>query len=235
MFDRARAHQVEELVAVAVDAETVRQRHRDFAAGRMRVARRQPDRLLGARRVPEIALEIGDLGARRLVGLDVLRARARRRRRDRCSSSARRPASRRSSSAPSAAGRCSGLVSKATPCARMSWRVDLAELVVRDLAEEGGAAAKAGDACRRVAGAAARGFQSPAPCGCRADSARSVSIRFIAPLMMPFSARNASSHCGDDVDDGVADAEHVVVGSCRSPGCAGWSEMSLWHARRARV
>ena len=37
-----------------------------------------------------------------------------------------------------------------TPVARMSWRVDLAELVGRDLADEAGAAAERGDAGRGV-------------------------------------------------------------------------------------
>ena len=55
------ADQVAELVAIAVDAERVRQRDRDQPAGGMRRIEGLQHRLLGLRRVPQIAFDVGDL------------------------------------------------------------------------------------------------------------------------------------------------------------------------------
>src|SRR3546814_10750659 len=56
------AHQFLELLAVAADAERVREAERHLAAALMRDACRLQERLLGLRRIPEIALEIDHLG-----------------------------------------------------------------------------------------------------------------------------------------------------------------------------
>ena len=58
--DRPVADQPEELVAKAVDAERIGKRQRDLASGAMGDRRGLAEGLLGQRRIPEIALEIGD-------------------------------------------------------------------------------------------------------------------------------------------------------------------------------
>ena len=92
--------------------------------------------------------------------------------------------------------------------------VDVAELVVGDLADEGGAAAEGGHARRGIAGAAARGLDRRAH-----ERRRAAPI----PLARPGAWTPLISFCadeevllgrGDDVDDGVADAEHVEAGFC---------------------
>ena len=72
-----RADQVEELGAVAVDAERVRQRQRHLAAGGVGDRRRPRGRRPWPRgAVEQIALEIDDRGCRRSsVGVDVVRRR----------------------------------------------------------------------------------------------------------------------------------------------------------------
>ncbi len=73
-IDRAGAHQIEELVAIAVDAERIRQRHGETALVPVGNSGGKADGVLGARRVPQIALEIGDAGRRDDVGVDILGA-----------------------------------------------------------------------------------------------------------------------------------------------------------------
>ena len=100
-IDRAGAHQVEELVAIAVDAERIRERQRDDAAGAMRDLGRLAERVLRVRRIPQIAFQIDDAGGRDLRLRRGRRARGSAPRPDRCSWCARRPASPARSSARS--------------------------------------------------------------------------------------------------------------------------------------
>ena len=58
--DRTLAHQIEEFVAIAVDAKRVRQCQRDLPAGAVRDRRRLHEGFLGVRGIPEIAFEIDD-------------------------------------------------------------------------------------------------------------------------------------------------------------------------------
>src|SRR3546814_7010283 len=67
------AHQFLELLAVAADAERVREAERHLAAALMRDACRLQERLLGLRRIPEIALEIDHLGVGDHCRPDVVR------------------------------------------------------------------------------------------------------------------------------------------------------------------
>ena len=69
--DRAVAHQFEEFAAIAVDAERIRQRQRDLAAGLMRDRGRLDEGVLGVLRIPEITLEIEHAcGGGDLIGVD---------------------------------------------------------------------------------------------------------------------------------------------------------------------
>ena len=61
--DGALAHQIEKLVAVAIDAERIRQRQRHLAAGAVRDGRGLHEGFLGALGIPEIAFEIDDAEA----------------------------------------------------------------------------------------------------------------------------------------------------------------------------
>ena len=65
------AHQPEEFVAIAVDAERIRQRQRHLALGVMRDLGRLDEGVLGVLRIPEIAFEIDDARRRDLGRVDV--------------------------------------------------------------------------------------------------------------------------------------------------------------------
>ena len=71
-IDRALAHQIEKLAAIAVDAKRIRQRQRDLAARLMRDGRRLDEGFLGVFRIPQIAFEIDDAGGRDLGGVDIV-------------------------------------------------------------------------------------------------------------------------------------------------------------------
>ena len=207
--DRARTHQVEELVTVAVDAERVGQRHRHLATRLVGETRGHPDRFLGARRVPQIALEIGDLRTGRLILLDILgsefdagaeigvhRALAVRRHED------HRARRRRLGVQWS---RVEGDALGADVV-----RVDLAEMVVRDLAEEGRASAKACDARCRVARRSA---------GCL-DRRAHAAIEQLGPFAVDQVHRSLDDLVlaqeivvapGNDIDDRIADAQNVII------------------------
>ncbi|MFX8195593.1 hypothetical protein ABTL19_19390, partial [Acinetobacter baumannii] len=60
--DAAVPHEAEELVAVAAHAERVREGQRDGVARLMGELRGLAERVLGGRRIPELALEIDDAG-----------------------------------------------------------------------------------------------------------------------------------------------------------------------------
>ena len=87
-----------------------------------------------------------------------------------------------------------------------------AELVVLDLADEGGTRTERGDADdgvgRRAAGAFGRRPHRLVDCG----GARLVDQRHGA-LVHALRHQEIVLGAGDDVDNGVADAEHVVAGS----------------------
>src|SRR5690606_16459935 len=68
------ADQLAELRPMAADAERVGEAERHLAPGLMGDRSRLAEGLLGARRVPQIALQIGDLGARDQGGIDVFRS-----------------------------------------------------------------------------------------------------------------------------------------------------------------
>jgi len=204
-----RPHQVEELAAITIDAEAVRQGHRNFAAGLVRMLGGQPYRLLSAWRVPEIALEIGHLCACRLVGFHVLRSKL-----DAGAEigvhrafAIRRHEDHRTRRWRLAFQRL-GIESDALGSDVVG--IDAAKLVVGDLAEECRAATKACDAGSRVARATARGL------GRRAHAA----VEQIGPLRIDQVHRTLDDAVPGqervvalryDVDDGVADAKNVVL------------------------
>ena len=199
-----------------MDAEAVGQGHRHFAAVFMGDAGAFADRVLGKRRVPEIAFEIGDSRVGNHGGLDIARseldagaeigvhralavfghedhrARGRRMRIERLRFEMH--------------ALCTDVVGK-----------DLSELVVGDLAEIGGPAAEAGDTRRRIAGAAAGGFK-------RRPHAR---IEQLCPLRIDQVHRTLDDAvvdkkrivaAGDDIHDRIADREHVEFRHSEPPG-----------------
>ena len=103
-------------------------------------------------------------------------------------------------------------MSKATRAARMSWAKGAAELVVLDLADEGGAAAEAGDADDGVGRRAAGAFHRRPHGLIDLLGARLVDQRHGA-LVHAVRDQEIVLGAGDHVDDGVADAEHVVAGA----------------------
>ena len=158
------ADQADELGAVPVDAERIGQAERDLPAGLGRNRRRLAERGLRFRPVEQIAFQVDDARRADQLGIDLAAAELRAARPGRCSWCAGRPASPGSGSSavgslPSAAA---GVV-KVTPAARMSCANTVAELVLRDLADEAGLAAERGDAGHGVGDRSARDLHAPAP------------------------------------------------------------------------
>src|SRR5690606_21456664 len=71
--DRPRTHQIQELVAKAIDAERVRKRHGHLPTALMRHGSAPPDCFLRVGRIPEVTFKIGHLGSLRLVLFHILR------------------------------------------------------------------------------------------------------------------------------------------------------------------
>jgi hypothetical protein len=86
--------------------------------------------------------------------------------------------------------------------------IDLAELVVRHLADEAGAAAEHRDARRGVAGRAAADLAARAHLAVKPRRLLRVDQPHRA-LVEPLGGEEGVVGGGDDVDDGVADAEDV--------------------------
>ncbi len=108
--------------------------------------------------------------------------------------------------------------------------VDFAERIVGHLAEEGGAAAEAGDARRRVAGAAAGGLDRRAHAAVEQLGAPGVD-QVHRPLDDAVGLEERLVALGDDVDNGIADAKHVIV----RHQCLRQQPPAFCHAGRARV
>jgi hypothetical protein len=91
-------------------------------------------------------------------------------------------------------------------------REGAAELVVPDLADEGRARAERGDADDGVGGGTARTFGRRPHGLIDAGCARLVDQRHAA-LVHALRHQEIVLGAGDDVDNGIADAEHIVAGS----------------------
>ena len=76
-IDRAGADEIEEFRAIPADAKRIRQRERDVALGAMGDICRLEEGFLRVRRIPQVALEIDDLGGGDGVGIDVVRMQVR--------------------------------------------------------------------------------------------------------------------------------------------------------------
>ncbi|MGX7876472.1 hypothetical protein ACVDG5_030705 [Mesorhizobium sp. ORM6] len=110
-------------------------------------------------------------------------------------------------------------------------RVDFAERIVGNLAEEGGAAAEGGDAGRRVAGAAAGGFDRRAHTAVEEFGTVGVDEVHRA-LDDAVGLEEVLVALGDDVDNGIADAKHVII---RHQCLRQKPEPASCHVGRARV
>ncbi len=89
--------------------------------------------------------------------------------------------------------------------------VDLAQLVVGDLADERGLEAQRGKPRRGVAGRAAADLPARPHRVVKAHRLRLVDQPH-RPLVKPLLGQEGVVGVGDDIDDRVADAEHVVAG-----------------------
>ncbi|KNA03684.1 hypothetical protein SOVF_206750 [Spinacia oleracea] len=204
---RAGAHQVEKFLAVTADAETVGQRHGNFAAIFMRNAGAFANGVLGARRIPQVTFEIGDLGLRHDVVFDVFRAKI--------DASAKIGVHRTLAVFGDEDHRTGGRRKRAF---RLRFEIDalradivledFSELVFGDLAEIGGLAAEIRNARGRVAGTSARGF----------ESRPHQRIKQLGPFRIDEVHRafgngivveKAIIAARDDVDDGIADSQYV--------------------------
>ena len=95
----------------------------------------------------------------------------------------------------------------------MSWLIGAAEPVVLDLADERGAGAERGEPDDGIGRRAARGFHRRPHGIVDRKRARFVDQRHGA-FMHALRDQKILLGAGDHVDDGVADAEHVVADGC---------------------
>ncbi|MCY1244070.1 hypothetical protein D9M72_571230 [compost metagenome] len=93
-------------------------------------------------------------------------------------------------------------------------REDLAELVARGLAEVGGATAKAGDTGCRIAGAAAGRFDGRAHARVQQPGSFGIDEVHGALYDAVFIEKGIVA-ARDDINDGIADRQHVVF--CHEP------------------
>ena len=101
-------------------------------------------------------------------------------------------------------------VGKATPAAVMSWRIDLAQQVVADLADVAGLAAERRDAGDGIAGRAAGSLDAGAHGAVDRLGARLVDQRHRA-LVHRLGGEEGVVGLADHVDDGIADADDVEL------------------------
>ncbi|MGY4328810.1 hypothetical protein ACVWWG_003227 [Bradyrhizobium sp. LB7.2] len=209
------AHQAQELVAIATDAEGIRQRERDLAAGLVRNLGRLDEGLLGPRRIPEITLEINDAGAGDLGRVDVGRRQILRRAeigvhgalavaRDQDVGAAGGGAVFRGGRVEGDAGRADIV------------DVELADLVVLDLADIGGARPQAADADDGVGSRAARNFRRRSHVVVDGGGPRLVDQGHAA-LGHAVLAQKGFIGLDQHVEQRVADAENVIFHVSHSP------------------
>ena len=209
------ADQFNERVAVAVDAERIGQRERDLAPRAVRHARGLQEGRLGLRRVPEVALQIGHLGAPDHVRVQVLGHQVDRGAQigahgalgvggdEDQAARGRRPLGRRRGLEGNAGG--PDVVPE-----------DAAQLVVAHLADEGAAPAERSQPRHGVGRRAARDLDRRAHGGVERLGARAVDQGHGA-LGQVLGLEEGLVGLGQHVDDGVADADDVegLVGHAR--------------------
>ena len=218
-INRALAHQLEKFIAIAVDAERIRQRQRDLAAGAMRNRRGLHKGFLGAVRIPQIAFEIDDarsfdlrrvdIGGRQVLRgaeIGVHGALAVRRHQD--------------VGAAGGGAACGGLRLIGDAGGADVVAVEIADLVVLDLADIGGTRAEIGDADNGVGGRAAGHFRGRAHVAVDRRRARLVDQRHAA-LGHAVVGQKLLVGAHQHVEDRIADPEHVVfcLGHLPCPGC----------------
>ena len=164
---------------------------------------------LAPRLVPQIAFEVGDLGAGDQLAVDVLRTQLG----AGAEIGVHRPLRVGGDDDQAAAGRTArrsaGVPPKATPSETMSWRKMRAELVVLGLADEGAAAAQRGDGGDGVGGRAAGDLDRRAHRRVERLGALGVDQRHRS-LVQAVADEEGVVGLRQHVDDGVADADHVV-------------------------
>jgi hypothetical protein len=205
--------QVGELGAPAVDAEGVRERERDLAAVAVGELRRLQAGRLGARPVPQIALEVddpgrGDLGFVDVVGTE-LDAGAEIGRHgslgvpgdENQAAGGRRPVLERR-----------GLETDAGGADVMPE--DLAQLIVLDLADVSGPGAERGERRHGVGAGAPRHLDRRSHALVELDHSRLVDQSHGAFGEIQ-ALQRAVVRLGDDVDDRIAETEHMVGGGKR--------------------
>src|SRR5437899_10841596 len=210
--------EVEERGAMPVDAEGIRERQRDLPPGRVGEAGGHTKRVLGGRRVEEVALQIEDAPAGDEPRIDVAGAELRRR----AETGAHRALRVRRHHDEAAAG--------GRPARRRRRRVahagrakvvaeDLPQLIVTDLAHIVCAAAERGDPDDRVGGGAARDLDGGAHGVIDLARARLVD-EMHGSLDEAVEVEERLALVAEDVHERVADADdvdlvsHVPPSSC---------------------
>ena len=203
-------HEVAPGLSVALDAERVRERERDTAAGVVGHAAGLPVGLLGLRAVEEVALEERDLGGRDQLAVDVLRSEELRRAQVRVH---RALGVRCDDDQAATGGRALRRGRRPEHHARGPHvvREHRAQLIVEHSPDVGGLAAEAGDAGDGVGGRSAR----------RLDARSHRRVELVGPFGVDEGHRPLDQAVGLDelvglvgehVDEGVADPHDVEGG-----------------------
>jgi hypothetical protein len=202
-----------EVVAVPLDAEGVAERERHLAAVLVRHAGGHPERLLGVRAIEQVALHVQDLavGDRRRV--DVVGMQQRRH----AEVGVHRPLGigRHDDDAPARGhllGGGAGARAERDADSAQVVTEHVAEVVVGDLADVRRLAAEAGDAGHRVGRRAATHLDRRPERLVQADGALGLDERH-RTLDQFLRGEEVVIGLGDDVDEGVADADDVVAGA----------------------
>ncbi len=217
--------EIHELLSMPVHTKRVGQAQSDEAAGGVRRTGRLDERLLGRRRIPEITLEVGHFRRLDHGGIDV-------RGRERCAGSEERQhralsVGRNQHEATS---------SRRTVMTRRGVESDAggpnvpfehgSELVVAKLADVTGATAQRDQTDHRVRRRAARAFHRVGNQRVESSGLLGVDERH-RTLGQAVLLQERVVRVGQDVDDGVADADYVEFGTGRVFAHRRWTPRGL--------
>ncbi len=211
VVDGLGADQIQELGAVAIDAERVRKGKGGGALMLVGVMRRQHEGLLGLHRIPQEAFHIGNRGPTDLVRTDVLLGQLM----AGTKVGVHGPLAIFRQENHGAGGQCAVLQPRGRVVDADVVEVvleDVAQKVVGHLADEGRPAAERGHAGCGIGCAAARDLL---------PRQRHLGIEFFRPIGVDqvhdslghaFALDEAGLYGRDDIDNGIADGQHVEAG-----------------------
>ena len=209
------ADEIQELRAVPLHAERIRECQCNLALGSLGDLGRLAEGRLGLRAVEQIALQVDDLRRRDELRVDLalVELRADTEERVHRPLAVRRDEDQRAGCGLAAGG---GLRLEGHACRSDVVREDAAELVVRDLADERRLAAERGDACHRIGGGPARDLDRRPHRFVERRDGIAVDEPHV-PLGGAMLGQKGVVAAPDDIDDRIPDPDDVVGGVGHDP------------------